>query len=90
MTAFPKTFGMPLMPHVDAVLVFDASHADETSTYAIYSIDPEASERFKQGEWDVLRPSLTPTGEVPVTDVEFDVATGIRVRTYGIEQFATA
>ena len=25
MTAFPKTFGMPLMPHVDAVLVFDAS-----------------------------------------------------------------
>jgi hypothetical protein len=45
---------------------------------------------LKQGEWDVMRPSLTPTGEVPVTDVELDVATGIRVRTYGIEQFATA
>ena len=48
MTAFPKTFGMPLMPLIDAVLVFDASHADETGTYAIYSIDSAANERFKQ------------------------------------------
>jgi len=54
MTAFPKTFGMPL---IDAVLVFDASHADETGMYATYSIDPEANERFKHGEWDVMRPS---------------------------------
>ena len=48
MTAFPKTFGLPLMPLIDAVLVFDASHADETGTYAIYSIDSAANVRFKQ------------------------------------------
>jgi hypothetical protein len=89
MAASLKTFSMTLMPHVDAVLVFDAEQAVETGTYTIYSIEPDANERFKRGEWDVMRESLTPTGHVPVADVEFDEATGFRVRTYGIERFAT-
>jgi hypothetical protein len=79
---------MPLLPHVDAVLVFDASAADESGVYTIYSIEPGENERFKRGEWDAMRESLTPTGHVPVTDVEFDEATGFRVRTLGIERFA--
>jgi hypothetical protein len=87
--ASPKTFSMTLMPHVDAVLVFDATEADETGDYTIYSIEPDANERFKRGEWDAMRESLTPTGHVPVTDVEFNENTGFRVRTFGIERFAT-
>ena len=79
---------MTLMPHVDAVLVFDASAADETGAYTIYSIEPGENERFKRGEWDAMRESLTPTGHVPVTEVEFDETTGLRVRTLGIERFA--
>jgi hypothetical protein len=89
-TAAPRTFSMTLMPHVDAVLVFDATHADETGAYTIYSIEPDQNDRFKRGEWDLMRVSLTPTGQIPVTDVEFDEATGFRVRTYGIEQFAAS
>ena len=80
---------MTLMPHVDAGAAFDAERSEETGTYTIYSIEPDGNERFKRGEWDVMRESLTPTGQVPVTDVEFDEATGFRVRTYGIERFAT-
>jgi hypothetical protein len=79
---------MTLMPHVDAVLVFDASEAEETGAYTIYSIEPEETDRFKRGEWDAMREWLTPTGHVPVSDIEFDDATGFRIRTYGIEQFA--
>jgi hypothetical protein len=81
---------MPLMPHVDAVLVFDADQAEETGMYTIYSIEPDNNERFRRGEWDAMRTSLTPTGRLPITDVEFDEATGFHVRTYGIEGFATA
>ena len=80
---------MTLMPHVDAVLVFDASDADATGIYTIYSIEPDENERFKRGEWDAMRETLTPTGQIPVTDVEFDETTGLRVRTLGIERFAT-
>jgi hypothetical protein len=80
---------MTLMPHVDAVLVFDASDTDKKGVYTIYSIEPDENERFKRGEWDAMRESLTPTGQVPVTDVEFDETTGFRVRTLGIERFAT-
>lgn len=86
--ATPKTFSMTLMPHVDAVLVFDATDAHETRAYTMYSIEPDENDRFKRGEWNAMRESLEPTGHVPVTDVEFDPATGFRVRTYGIESFA--
>ena len=89
MTAPARTFSIGLMPHVDAVLVFDASGVEETGEYTIYSIRPEQNERFKRGEWEVMRASLEPSGHVPVTDVEFDEKTGIRVRTLGIERFAT-
>jgi hypothetical protein len=87
-SAMPRTFSMTLMPHVDAVVVFDATEAGETGAYAVYSIEPHQNERFKRGEWEGMRESLTPTGQIPVTDVEFDEATGFRVRTYGIERFA--
>jgi hypothetical protein len=80
---------MGLMPHSDAVLVFDASEADDTGEYTIYSIEPDDNDRFMRGEWDAMKPSLEPTGHVPVTDVEFDEKKGeIRVLTYGLESFA--
>jgi hypothetical protein len=79
---------MPLMPHVDAVLVFDASDADTTGEYDVYSIGPTEQDRL-WGEWDAIRAGLTPTGRVPLSDVEFDESTGFRVRTFGIERFAT-
>lgn len=79
---------MSLMPHVDAVLVFDGSEADESGAYMIYSITAVENERFKRGEWESMRESLTPTGSVPVTDVDFDETTGFRVGTLGIERFA--
>ncbi len=68
---------MPLLPHEDAVLVLDAADAEETGTYAIYSIRPDENERFMRGEWKAMKASLAPTGHVPVTDVEFDEATGL-------------
>ena len=87
MVARAKTFSMPLVPHVDAVLVFDADDADVTGTYAIYSIEPGENERFVRGEWEAMKQSLTPTRHVPVTDVGIDEETHeIRVRTYGIER----
>ena len=49
--ATPRTFTMGLMPHVDAVLVFDASEADDSGEYTIYSIEPDENERFMRGEW---------------------------------------
>jgi hypothetical protein len=42
------------------------------------------------GEWDVIRAGLTPTGRIPLTDVEFDEATGFRIRRLGIERFAAS
>jgi hypothetical protein len=80
---------MTLTPYVDAVLVFDASAADETGEYAVYSIEPAENARFRRGEWESMRQSLSPTGHVPVSEVEFDEAAGFRVRTYGLERFAT-
>jgi hypothetical protein len=79
-----------LLPHVDAVLVFDASEAEETGGYTIYSIPPDENERFLRGEWDAMKVALEPTGHVPLTDVEIDeIRHEIRVRTYGIERFAS-
>ena len=77
---------MTLMPH-DAVLVFDASDAEATGAYEVYSIAPSEQGRL-WGEWDVIRASLTPKGRIPLTDVEFDETTGFRIRTLGIERFA--
>jgi hypothetical protein len=82
---------MPLMPHMDAALVFDAADSADTGEYAIYSIRPHEIEGFKRGEWDVMKASLEPTRSVPVSDVECDEAKHeIRVLTYGLERFARA
>jgi hypothetical protein len=80
---------MPLMPHVDAVLVFDASQAEATGEYAIYAIAPDEQTRF-HGRLEAVRETRKPTGHVPVSDVEFDDdGKEIRVLTMGIERFAT-
>ena len=78
---------MPLMPYVDAVLVLDASDAETTGEYDVYSIAPGEQARL-WAEWDAIRAERTPTGRIPVSDVEFDEATGFRIRTLGIERFA--
>jgi hypothetical protein len=71
--------------------VFDATDAEETGGYAIYSIaPPEESARFP-GDWDAMKESLPPTGRIPVTDVVRDETKHeTRVLTYGIERFASA
>jgi hypothetical protein len=80
---------MMLTPHVDALLVFDATDAEVTGEYAIYSIRPDENERFMGGEWDELKTSLEPTGRVPVTDVlRDDEKRETRIRTYALERFA--
>lgn len=79
---------MPLMPYTDAVLVFDASAAEATGEYEVYSIAPAEHARL-WAEWDAIRAGLTPTGRIPVGDVEFDEASGFRIRTLGIERFGT-
>lgn len=80
----PRTFSMQLP---DALLVFDASTADATGEYEVYSISRD-DERKLWREWDVVREGLTPTGRIPVTDVDFDEARGFRIHTLGIERFA--
>jgi hypothetical protein len=85
----PRTFSMTLLPYVDAVLVFDASDTTETGEYDVYSIAPGEQARL-WAEWDAIRAERTPTGRIPVSDVEFDEATGFRIRTLGIERFATS
>jgi hypothetical protein len=82
---------MTLMPHVDAVLVFDASDAEETGEYEVFSITPAAAARddFWSG-WEIMREGLTSTGRMPTSDVEFDEETGFRLHAFGIERFATA
>ena len=87
MAAKLRTFSMPLMPYVDAVLVLDASDAETTGEYDVYSIAPGEQARL-WAEWDAIRAERTPTGRIPVSDVEFDEATGFRIRTLGIERFA--
>jgi hypothetical protein len=80
---------MNLTPHVDAVLVFDATNAEDTGEYAIYSIRPDEDDRFMRGEWDDMKTSLAPTGRVPVTDVlRDDEKHEPRILTYGLERFA--
>jgi hypothetical protein len=86
--ASPRTFSLPLMPHVDAVLVFDASNAETTGEYDLYSVAPSEQHRL-WGEWEAVRTGLTPTGHIPVSDVEFDESIGYRIHTLGIERFAT-
>jgi len=80
---------MTLMPHVDAVLIFDASDAETTGEYDVYSISPSEQGRL-WAQWDVIRAGLTPRGRVPVSDVEFDEGTGFGIRTFGIERFAAS
>jgi hypothetical protein len=87
MSASPRTFSMTLLPYMDAVLVFDASATEATGEYDVYSITPKDQERLWI-EWDEMRAGLTPTGRIPVSDVEFDESTGFRIRTLGIERFA--
>jgi hypothetical protein len=81
---------MPLMPHADAVLVFDATDAENTGEYTIYSIRPNENERFNSGQWGAMTESLEPTGRVPVSDVvRDDEKRETRILTDGIERFAT-
>lgn len=76
------------MPHVDAVLIFDARNAETTGEYDLYSIAPSEQDQL-WSEWEAMRTGLTPTGHVPVSDVEFDESAGeYRIRTLGIERFA--
>jgi hypothetical protein len=79
---------MTLMPHVDAELVLAASDAETTGEYDVYSIAPSEQGPL-WGEWDVIRAGLTPAGRIPASDVEFEETTGFRIRTLGIERFAT-
>lgn len=88
MTGHPRAFTMEIQ-HIGARLVFDATGSDETGEYSVYSIDPADYGRFMRGEWDAMKKSLEPTGQVPVSDVEIDDAGhAIRIRTYGLERFA--
>jgi hypothetical protein len=86
--ATAKTFAMPLMPHADAVLVFDARDAAKTGEYEIFSIAPTTDLARLWGEWEQIREGLTSTGRIPTSDVEFDEASGFRIRTLGLESFA--
>ena len=79
---------MPLMPHAEAVLVFDASDAEETGEFEIFSLPPTTDLDQLWSEWEGVRDGLTSTGRIPTSDVEFDRAIGFTVRTYGIERFA--
>jgi len=80
----PRTFSMQLP---DALLVFDARTAGGTGEYEVYSISRDEERRLWR-EWDVIREGLTPTGRIPVTDVDFDEASGFGIHTLGIERFA--
>jgi hypothetical protein len=81
---------MTLMPYLDAALVFDAREAEATGEYEVFSITPiEATKADFWSEWEGIREQLEPTGRIPTSDVEFDEATGFRLRTLGIERFAT-
>ena len=80
---------MTLMPFVYAVLVFDASSAEESGEYEVFSIAPrEASRADFWAVWDDLREGLASAGRIPTNDVEFDEATGFTLGTLGIERFA--
>ena len=78
---------MTLMPYVDAVLVFDAT---ETAEYEVFSITPALADRLSRDwrHWDGMRAGLMSTGRIPASDVDFDEATGFRLRTLGLERFA--
>jgi len=81
---------MGLMPHVDAVLVFDPSETAATCEYEVFSIAPSEQDRVWT-EWDAMRAELAPTGRIPFGDVEVDEHNRvIRMRTMGLESFATS
>lgn len=42
-----------------------------------------------RGEWEAMKVAVAPTAHVPLTEVQLDEATGYRIRTLGIERFAT-
>ena len=88
--AAPRTFFMEMPQPAGAILVFDARAAGSTGEYEVYSISPEEKSRF-WGQWDALRERRTPTGRIPVTDVDWDDDNHvIRVRTLGLESFVRA
>jgi len=87
--ATPKTFAMTLMPHADAVLVFDARDAEETGEYEVFSLAATTDLDRLWVEWEQIREGLTSTGRIPTSDVEFDEASGFRIRTLGLESFAS-
>jgi hypothetical protein len=89
MEAPARLFTMGLMPHVDAVLVFDPSESVATNEYEVFSIAPSEQDRVWR-EWDAMRAELAPTGRIPFGDVELDEESHvIRMRTLGLERFAT-
>jgi hypothetical protein len=53
----------------NAVLAFEP----EAHVYVVYSLPPR-EEALPTAEWDAIRPSLEPTGWIPLDDVEFDDA----------------
>jgi len=88
MTA-PRTFSME-MPEPEAVLVFDARNADVTGEYEVYSLPPGEKSRL-WAEWEAIRERLTPTGSIPVTDVDRDDENRVtRIHTLGLESFVRA
>jgi hypothetical protein len=69
-----------------AVLAFEP----EAHVYVVYSLPPRG-EALPKAEWDAIRPSLKPTGWIPLGDVELeDAARFIRMDTTDIERFVDA
>jgi hypothetical protein len=69
-----------------AVLAFEP----EGHVYVVYSLPPR-EEAMHKGEWDAIRPSLKPTGFIPLGEVQFDEAARvIRMDTTDIERFLDA
>jgi hypothetical protein len=83
MTGEARTFFMHLPK---AVLAFDPVD-DE---YLVYSLPPR-DEALPKDEWDAIRPSLEPTGSIPLAEVTFDdTARFIRMDTTDIDRFVAA
>jgi hypothetical protein len=70
----------------EAVLVFDADDSEATGEYEMYSVAPMDGAQLLR-DWDNMKKGLTPTGRIPVGEVEF-CETEIHVRTMGLERFA--
>ena len=81
------TMASPVFP--DALLVFEVQRGEAgeyAPDYAVYSL-PIRDERAQRPLSQITQ-GLTPVGAIPVSDVEFDEARGITMRTLGIERFA--